>query len=807
MIFRYAVIFVCILFPAGFAQNPGDVVFAGNKVHSINLIFQQPNFWDSLTYYYSLGTEQYMMASAEVNGILIDSVGVRLKGNSSYTHPNNKKSLRVDFGRYVSGGRWDGLKSIHLNNVWGDPTFMREKLFLDFCKDAGIHAPRANYAEVKLNNTGWGLYSLVEPVDSRFLNAHFGTATGNQYKAADGIGAAAQYISDFLWYGSDIEQYKLRYELSSDSNATSYSDLILLIDSLNRSSNSPASTAGMLNLASMYGNIAADILFSSLDSYAGSGRNFYIYNSPVDNRFNWITWDAGLSFGAYAGGVTNFESLSLLYVSNGANRPLLQKIYADPLQKQLYLSTLCGLARDYFNVQQLSAKIDTLSVLLRPYVYADSRKMFTNQQFELNIFSDITISGNQRVPGLKSFLSQRSASVQNQLSSLGISCAVTLNPGDIVINEFAADNDSIPDPAGEFEDWVEIYNNTSAPVNMSGFYLSDNYTVPQKWQFPENTVIQAGGYLVVWADEDSGQAGLHASFKLSQSGERLILSDQSLTTLDSISFGAQSTNITSARNPNGTGAFVPSLPTPGFGNVPVARSIVINEFAASNDSITDPAGEFEDWIELYNTTGSPVNLGGFYLSDNFTLPQKWQFPENTIIEPHGFLIVWADEDSGQVGLHASFRLSQSGERIMLSNSLAEILDSVSFGQQTTNITMSRVPDGSGGFMFTPPTPGFANYISSVEEEEYYPEEFALFNNFPNPFNPSTEIRYSVPAGAMVSLKIYDILGKLIAVLADEYHLPGLYSKQFNAEGLSSGMYFYRMTTPLFSVTKSMLLIK
>jgi len=67
---------------------------------------------------------------------------------------------------------------------------------------------------------------------------------------------------------------------------------------------------------------------------------------------------------------------------------------------------------------------------------------------------------------------------------------------------------------------------------MSGFYLSDNYTVPQKWQFPENTVIQPGGYLVVWADEDSGQAGLHASFKLSQSGERLIFSDQSLITLD-----------------------------------------------------------------------------------------------------------------------------------------------------------------------------------------------------------------------------------------------------------------------------------
>src|SRR5205085_6992076 len=112
--------------------------------------------------------------------------------------------------------------------------------------------------------------------------------------------------------------------------------------------------------------------------------------------------------------------------------------------------------------------------------------------------------------------------------------------------------------------------------------------------------------------------------------------------------------------------------------------VVINEFMASNTStIADPQGEFDDWIELHNITDQPVSLAGRYLSDETNNPRKWQFPAGTIIPPDGYLIVWADEDTlASPGLHASFKLSASGEQIFLTDTDAKlnaVLDSIVFG--------------------------------------------------------------------------------------------------------------------------------
>ena len=98
-----------------------------------------------------------------------------------------------------------------------------------------------------------------------------------------------------------------------------------------------------------------------------------------------------------------------------------------------------------------------------------------------------------------------------------------INSGDIVINEFMADNDNVAsDQNGEFDDWVEIYNNTPSPVSLNGVYLTDDFLNPTKWPFPD-TFIAAFDYLIVWADNDTFQTGLHAFFRLSSGGEQLWL--------------------------------------------------------------------------------------------------------------------------------------------------------------------------------------------------------------------------------------------------------------------------------------------
>lgn len=162
--------------------------------------------------------------------------------------------------------------------------------------------------------------------------------------------------------------------------------------------------------------------------------------------------------------------------------------------------------------------------------------------------------------------------------------------------------------------------------------------------------------------------------------------------------------------------------------------LVINEFMAVNDStssIVDQDGEHEDWIEIYNNSNQSYDMAGFYLSDKLDNPTKWTFPAGTTIAPGGYLIVWADEDGEQAGLHANFKLSRDGEDIILSNPFEEELDAVTFGFQEANIPMARVPNGTGNFVMQAATPGYSNdeassviTLSDFMEVKLYPNPVA-----------------------------------------------------------------------------------
>ena len=282
--------------------------------------------------------------------------------------------------------------------------------------------------------------------------------------------------------------------------------------------------------------------------------------------------------------------------------------------------------------------------------------------------------------------------------------------GDLVINEFMSSNSgSIADPSGEFDDWVEIYNNSNTSINLSGYSMSDDPLDLALWQFPSGTSIAANDYLIVWLDAPvTTQAGLHANFRLSALGEMIALVNSSGTVVDIEYYGRMQRNQTRSRIPNGTGGFVTSPFTFDAANssvssAPASSSLVINEvMAANNSTVTDQNGEFDDWIELYNRTSSTLSLNGYYLSDDPTLLQKWAFPPGSSISAQDYLIIWADSDTLQSGLHTNFNLSGTYDRLYLSNG-SGIIDALSFGQQSPDAALSRIPNGTGNFIHTSST--------------------------------------------------------------------------------------------------------
>lgn len=151
-------------------------------------------------------------------------------------------------------------------------------------------------------------------------------------------------------------------------------------------------------------------------------------------------------------------------------------------------------------------------------------------------------------------------------------------------------------------------------------------------------------------------------------------------------------------------------------NMLFGSAVVINELMADNDNVVmDPQGDHDDWVELFNRTDSLVDLTGMYLSDKEDNPTKWQFPDGTQIAANGYLIVWCDEQHDDPetteGLHSNFKLSKSGEAVLLVDTDANgntILDSIVFDEQGTDVSYGRFPNGTGDFQIVAATPGEAN---------------------------------------------------------------------------------------------------
>ena len=193
---------------------------------------------------------------------------------------------------------------------------------------------------------------------------------------------------------------------------------------------------------------------------------------------------------------------------------------------------------------------------------------------------------------------------------------------------------------------------------------------------------------------------------------------------------------------------------------PPVGDVVINELLASNSANTaDQDGEYDDWIELYNNTSASINLGGYYLSDNIDNLMKWQIPSGTSINANGYLIVWADEDTTQTGLHANFKLASSGETLFLVNATGTIIDQIFFPSQTTDITYGRFANGTGNFQQLWPTFNAQNLLNTATTNIAKKE--VGFRALPNPAHDYIKLEMLQTNTEVKNVAVYDLLGRNI----------------------------------------------
>lgn len=175
--------------------------------------------------------------------------------------------------------------------------------------------------------------------------------------------------------------------------------------------------------------------------------------------------------------------------------------------------------------------------------------------------------------------------------------------GQLVINEVLTQNTVQEDEYGESDDWVELYNNSNELLDLSNCYLSDDPSDLMRWQFPASTVILPNSYLILWADDDEEQVFRHVNFNLGSSGETLYLTVDGTAIIDSVTYPAQTQDISYGRYPNGTGDWTYMTTTHAAENVSTIIQSVASQSSLECKVFPNP---FQDELMITTAAGAQI---------------------------------------------------------------------------------------------------------------------------------------------------------------------------------------------------------
>lgn len=735
--------FIGFLFNSGFASGqpyvPGNrenITYADTFVHRIDILIEA----DSLNRMYSQLNDHEYPATAFINhrnGVdTIFDIGISLRGNTSLYA--DKKSFKISFNTFVPGRKYKKLEKLNLNGEHNDPAISRAKFYWETLESMRVPGPRANHYEVWINGNYYGLYLNVEHIDENFIESRFDNDGGNLYKCL--------YPADLSFIGQDPNLYKFTsngrrtYELQTNLQADDYSDLERLIDQLNNNNGSTFkdSLEELLNVNSFLRAYAVDIATGHWDDYAFNMNNYYLYRNNETGKFEFIPYDADNTFGIDWSGIS-WKTRDIYNWQGGGNRPLVTKLLSQSEYRNRFSFFMNQLMQRMGNPAIAFPMIDSVRSMIAPFALNDAWRTldygFTYSDF-YNSF-DQALGGHVR-EGIKAFIGTRNVSTTSQLQ---------LNQVPPIFSEtrhiprFPIFGDSI-----FIRTWIEDEATIQNAVLTYRWNAGQILTAPLSDDGQHRDNLANDAYFGAFA----GTA----------------------TTGDTLYYYIQHTDPTgrTGREPrNGWKQVI-------IKGIPYLR---INEWCSSNTTlIPDEAGEFDDWIELYNPLPNNQSWERIHLSDTIGNPGKWRMPDTTV-GGNGFILLWADEDGMQGPMHMNFKLSStSGESIIVSyfnGDTYRILDSVVFGPMSTDQSLGCIPDGVRPVVWQqPPSPGSSNLVTDLDA----PDKPSKLSIYPNPARDY----FLVKSTTAYHVIITDISGNLILENDYESGIP------IPLEGFSSGIY-------------------
>jgi hypothetical protein len=734
-----------------FAQSQTTFYDLGT-IQKIEVYFSQPN-WDYQMDTAKHGSEGYTLATwVKVNGVQFDSVGVKYKGNSSYDSTYTKNPIHIELDNFRSQS-YQGIKDIKLGNGYADPSLIREVLSYNILQNY-MHCPRANFAQLYINGAYIGLYSNAESINKKFCSEHFYSSGNTFIKCNPILNPGPNTKSNLKYINADSSSYLNYYEVKSTYG---WSDLVKLCDTVSNYSTSASSVVDIDRLIWM---LAFNSVLVNLDSYTGVfAQNYYMYKDNT-SHYNPIVWDLNMSFGGFpfvGSGNTSMGSLSIAnmqqlpatFHATDTYWPLINIVMNNPMYKRMYFAHARTIVSEIFannnyltTAAQLQSTIDTAA-------QSDANNFFSYSQFQNGVTTNYPF-GSYTIPCISTLMSTRVTYLQS---------TAEFTATQPTISNIVSSNDS---PA------LNTAVNITAVVinaNTDGVYFGFRFDASNKFQRVQ--MFDDGTH----NDGSANDNVFGTSFNMAGTFVQYYIYAEN----------------------NNAGTFSPARAEHEYyilqSAVPTAQpgQVFINEFMASNTSAQqNEYNQYEDWIELYNSTNTPLSLYGLYITDNFSNRTKYAFPQNTIIQPNNVLVIWADEEaSSSTYLHCNFKLSASGEQLMLSNTVGAVLDSITFGVQEANKSLGRCPDGTGEFMTLYPSKfNELNCATGIFDEVV---QTNLISVFPNPAsNTITILLLNNDAGTTTRFLIFNMIGtKITEGILSSTH------QTINVSDFPAGIYFIR----------------
>jgi len=659
-----------------------DGLFDPNVLRTITLTFTNANWATLLTRGRMTGSNTPATLALD-NGVTVTNVGARYKGNTSFMIGGNKKSVNLDINYLDPEARVMGYRAINLNNSAGDETIMREPVYFNVLRQ---YAPCPNGAMAKLfiNSAYWGVYSMVDQINNDLLDEWFPSHEGDRWRAPNigggaggggpggggggGGGGFASAASAFSYLGANVSNYTRSYELKSDNSTNAWERLVHCIDVLN---NTPAdqlrdAVEDVFAVDSWLWFMAVENIFADDDSYWNKGADYAFYYESESGRIHPVEHDGNEAF--IAGDVR----LSPVQGATGNNRPLLSRLLPIAELRQRYLAHMRTVLQECFNPTCMTAAIDHFHRLSVADIITDPKKNFTMAAYTNDLRA------------LKTWVTNRYNFLTNHAE---------LRPFQPKI---VAVNGPTAAPTAAYIPTITAQVQPSGSDGIDSVWL--HWRDKTYGRFSVMQMLDDGAH----GDGAAGDLIFGAGTANYPAGHKIHYYVEARS-----ANAAKAAAFSPARAEEDTYSYRVALSTAD--NSPV----LINELLADNENaLADPQREFDDWIELRNTTNEEVDLTGRYLTDDPTNPTQWQFPDGTKIPANGYLLIWADEDGADTpGLHASFRLSADGEQVLLIDTdanLNAVLDSVTFGPQEADRSYGRSPADANTFIVMQPTPGRQN---------------------------------------------------------------------------------------------------